>query len=154
MIIVSSLCQSDRPAWYSQIASWSIALLFEVALYGLGIANGITQDAFSILQTAFQTCRISILLALPVIILSRRLERSARDEECSPLLGPDKDSLDGAKPSNADALYGSVTTSDSGLDVGFDDEDDKEEEEERQKHEKRLQESGNWFKYVQLLIRH
>ena len=146
MIIATRLYQNKKPVWYPQFASWFIAFLVEVTLYAFGLSTNTSQDAFIVSLKTVQACRLCIFVALPVVVLSRRLDPLVTDEEASPLLSQQSKPLNGTKPSEREASYGSILTLDADKDSDLEDDDWKEEEEGRQKHEKRLEESGNWLK--------
>lgn len=147
MFIVVSLVQNKHPIWYPFYGSWLIALSSEALIISFELAKGSDNSAFVICHILVQACRLLLLIALPTVFLSRRLERStSSDEESSPLLGQDKKSANGTKSTGGSLVYGALSADSSKSGDESEDEDTKDEDKDRKKLEKRLQDSGNVFK--------
>lgn len=129
--------------WYPFYGSSLIAVVSEALILLLKPTKESGYSIFIVLYLLVQACRLLLFIALPIVILSRRLERSiSSDEEASPLLGQDKKST----RKRGSPVYGTLSAAPSKSDEESEDEDSKRNDKDREKLEKHLQDSGSVFK--------
>ena len=148
-ILVASLSGTDNPVSYPHYGAWFIALLAEASLLALGVGQGYYSNGFTYARMTVQAFRLLILIALPILLLTKSTnDTPASDEESAALLGQVKTSINNVDSSNGVSRYGSIAASPTEADTDDEEAKDRKKEEERQrKLDKRLQDSGSWLGY-------
>ena len=135
--------------WYPQYGSWLISLFAEGLLLALELGYGFSRSAFVYARMSAQTCRLLILIALPTLLFSKSVGRTPSiDEESAALLGQNASSSQEPDKSDGTSRYGAIAAPPpSEANLEYEADRRKRDDEEKQKLDKRLQESGNWYRY-------
>ncbi|KAL6718941.1 hypothetical protein ACLMJK_003176 [Lecanora helva] len=146
-ILALSVWSAGKSVWYPYYGSWFIALIAEGLLLALGLGYGYYTNGFAYARMTVEACRLLLLVALPTTLFTNPAKGAdTEDEESSALLRHKKAATNDTHASNGAPQYGSITASSPEEEV--EDEAQRRKDEEQQKLDRRLQESGNWFRYI------
>ena len=151
MILIASDADASNNVSYPQYGSWLLALLAEGLLLAFAFGHGLSADAFGYSRVAIKVCRLLMLIALPTLLFSNPLRKSAaKDEESAALLGQDHEIVhpEMTQSNGTTPGYGSISTAPADAGLEFAAKQRQEDEKKKAKSEQKLQESGNLFRYV------
>lgn len=144
------LTDSEHLIWYPFYGSWILALLFEVAIAALMVAESVREPLFGYdnidtVLIGLRCASVVVLVAGSCLWLLVRDTKSVPDEERQTLLPKTPVGANGQNGITGEPGYGTTDQSDENTpEYSW----ERREREARESMKKRLEEGGNWFEYT------